>query len=70
MLTAFHLNCPLLLSESNETSIFANDVGKILKIKLTKTVVARAGWFHADRQTELLKLIAAFRKFAKAPKLL
>jgi hypothetical protein len=44
--------------------------GKILKIKLTKIRTVGAGWFYAERHTVLVKLIAVFLNFAKAPKLI
>ena len=60
---------PLFLSYFNETQIFATDffskntqISNFMKIRPVVTEL-----FHVERQTDMTRLIVAFRNFAKAP---
>jgi hypothetical protein len=56
------------LSDFNETSIFSTDFRKKAQISsFIKIRPAGAKLFHADGQTDMTKLILAFRNFANAP---
>ena len=69
------VNYPLLFSDLNETSIFPDRFSKKAQISsFIKIRQVGAEFFHADggadvdRQTDMTKLIFAFRNFASAPK--
>jgi hypothetical protein len=59
---------PLFLSDFNETWIFVTDLLKLLKYRIQLKILAVGGEFHVGRLTDIMKLIVAFRSFAKAPK--
>jgi hypothetical protein len=60
---------PLFLSNFNETWNFLDRVSKKVQISsFIKICPVGAELFHADRQTDMTKLIVAFRNFANAPK--
>jgi hypothetical protein len=62
------VKCPFLLSDFNESLIFSTDFRKILKLSdFMKILLVRAEVFHADRQTDMAKLIVTFCKFTNAP---
>jgi hypothetical protein len=70
MCTGFRVKYPLFLSDLNESWVFSADIRKILKYEISRKSVQ---WepscsMRTDRQTEMTKLIFAFRNFAKAPK--
>ena len=69
MYIGLHVMYPLFLSYFNETWILATDFRKILRYQISwKILPVGAELFHADRQTDMTKLIDAFRNFANAPK--
>ena len=51
----------------NENLVFSTD-SKPVKQNFKKILPVGAGFFHADGQTDVTKLIAAFRNFASALK--
>ena len=58
----------MLLSEFNETWIFLTHFQKILESQtLMKIRPVGAEFSHAFGQTDMTKLLVAFRNFAKAP---
>jgi len=62
--------CPLFYSDFNETYIFAADFRKndeISNFMRIRTVGAEL--LHTDGQTDMTKLIIAFRNFANAPEI-
>ena len=62
-----HVKCRLFLSDCNETWILSTVFRKILKFQIVRKInPVGAEFFHADGQTDMMKLIAAFRNFAKA----
>ena len=64
-----HVKCPLFLSDFNEIFNFLNRFSKKLQISsFIKIRSVAAELFHADGQTDMTKLIVAFRNFANAPK--
>jgi hypothetical protein len=72
----FHVKYPLFLSHCNETSGFLIHFRKSLKYQILRKICpVRAELFHAgrrvggrtDRQTDMTKLIVAFRNFSNAP---
>ena len=64
-----HIHCPVFLSYFNETWIFSTDFRNIFKYQISWKSVR---WepncsMWADRRKDLMKLIVAFRNFAKVP---
>ena len=70
MSVGLHVKYPLLLSDFNETWISHTDFRKILKYQISwKSVKWEPSCsMRTDRQTEMTKLIVAFRNLANAPK--
>jgi hypothetical protein len=73
MRIGLHVKCLLFLSEFNETHTVSRGFRKNAKTSnFMKIRPVRAELFHAEgwtnRQTEKMKPIINFRKFAKAPK--
>jgi len=65
-----HVMCPLFLSYSTETCIFSTGFRKNTYIpNFIKIRPVGAELFHADGQTDVPKLIIAFRTFANTPKI-
>jgi hypothetical protein len=63
-----HVKYPLYLSDFNGTWILAINFRKILKTSnLIKICPVGAELFHADRQTNMTKLIFRFCNFANVP---
>ena len=64
-----HVEYSLLLTGFNENWIFSRDFRKKVQISsFIKIRLVGPELFHADRRTDMTKLIVAFRNFAKAPK--
>ena len=66
---------PLLLSDFHETGIFSTDFRKIFKYKISWKVRPVGAELlladgRADRRTDMVKLVEAFRNFANAPKMM
>jgi len=60
------------VSDFNETWIFSTDFRKILKYKISWKILSLGAELlcadrRTDRETDMTKLIVAFRNFAKAP---
>jgi len=67
MYIGLHTKYPLFLSDINEKN-FLNRFSKKTRISnFTKSHPAGAELIHADRQTDMTKLLVAFRYFAKPP---
>jgi hypothetical protein len=66
MYIGIHVKYPLFTSDINDTLIFSTEKSAQIA-NLMKTRPVRAELFHADGQTDIMKLIAAFRNFANAP---
>jgi hypothetical protein len=58
----------LFLSDINETCIFLTDFLKILIYNFMNICWLGAESFHANRQTDMMKLMVAFSNFVRAPK--
>jgi hypothetical protein len=67
---SLHVTYPLFLSDINETLIFSTDFRKIHRYQISwKSVQWEPSCsMRTDGQTDMTKLIVAFRDFAKAPK--
>jgi hypothetical protein len=63
-----HVKCPLFLSGSDETRMFSTVCEKSSNINFMKIRPVGAELFHADRRTDMTKLIVAFRNCANVPK--
>ena len=64
-----HIEYPLFTSDFNKSLIFSTDFRK--KTPVSSFIEIRpvgAELFHADRRTDIAKLIVAFRNYANAPK--
>jgi len=69
MHSGLHVKYPLFLPDFNETWIFSTVFSKNPQIwNFMKTRLVGATLFHADRRTDMTKLIVAFHNFANAPK--
>ena len=69
MYIGLHVKYPLFTSDFNRTSIFTTDFSEKAQIpNFTKLRQVGAKAFHAERRTEVTKLIIAFRNFSNAPK--
>jgi hypothetical protein len=67
MYIGIHAKYPSFLSNSNETYFFLNKFSKDIEISnFMKIRPVGAELFHTDRQTDMTKLIVAFRNFANA----
>jgi hypothetical protein len=65
----YYIGLHVILSNINETWIFSTDFRKILQISnFMKMRLVEAEFFHADRRTDMTKLVVAFRRFANEPK--
>ena len=64
-----HVQYPLFLSDFNETWIFSTDFLKILKNQISrKSMQWKPRWSkRTGGQTDMKKLLVAFRNFAKLP---
>jgi len=63
-----HVTCPLFLSDINKTRLFSTDFRKKTQIpNFIKIRLVIPELFHADRRTDMMKLIDAIRNFANAP---
>jgi hypothetical protein len=68
MYIGLHVKYPFFLLDFNETWIFSTDFSRNPQISnLLKIRPLGAEFFHADGQTDMTKLIVAFRNFANAP---
>ena len=65
-----HVKYPLFFSDFNESLIFSTNFRKILNYQISWNSVQRESSFsmRTEGQTEVTKLIVAFRNFSKAPK--
>ena len=70
MYSGLHVKYPLSLSDYNETWIFWTIFGKMLKYRISWISDQREASCstRTDRRTGMMKLIDAFRNFAKATK--
>ena len=73
MCIGLHVKCPLFSSDFNENCHFLDRFSKNTQISnFVKIQQLGAGSFHedgrTDRQTDITKLIVAFRNFVNAPK--
>jgi hypothetical protein len=67
-----HVKYPLFSTDINGTWNFSRDVRKMLKYQISRK---SALWeprcsMRTDRQTDMTKLVVAFRSFSKAPKMI
>jgi len=74
MCIGLHVKYWLLLSDCNETGIFLTDfreknteISNFIQIRPVKYELVHAGG-RTDGETDMTKLIVAFRTFTKAPK--
>ena len=66
-----HSKCPLLFSDFNESQNFVDRISRNTQISnFTKILPERAELFHANRRTDMTKLIVAFRNSVNAPNIL
>jgi hypothetical protein len=63
-----HVKCPLLLSDFNETRFLTEFIKNTQIPNFAKVRPVGAELFHADRRTDMTKLIIAVGNFANAPK--
>ena len=69
MCIGLRVKCSLFLPDFNKNSIFSTDFSRSLQIlNFTKICPVGTELFHADRQTDMMKLIVAFRDLAYASK--
>jgi hypothetical protein len=69
MYIGLRVKYPLFFSDFNEISNFLNRFSQNTQIPtFMKTRTVEAEFFHADRQTDMTKLIVALRNFSNAPK--
>jgi len=69
MYVGLHVKYTSFFSDFNETWIFLDGFFKNTQISnFVKILPMRTQLFHADGQTDMTKLVVAFRSFAKAPK--
>ena len=69
MYIGLRLMYPVFLSDCNETSLFLIDFRKNTQVSnFMKIRSVGAEFFHADRRTDMTKLVVAFRNFANVPK--
>jgi hypothetical protein len=68
MYIGLHVKYPLFLSDFKESCIFSTDFEKSSNVKLHENPLVGPPLFHADGQTDMTKLIVAFRNFVNAPK--
>jgi hypothetical protein len=65
-----HVKYPLFWSDLDETEIFSTDFRKNTQNTiLTKIFPIGTDFFHVDGQTDMTKLIVAFRGFSAVPKI-
>ena len=71
MYISLHVKNPFFLSDFNGIWVFSKDFRKLLKIKFHENPSRGSRvvtWGRTDGPTDMKKLIAAFRKYVKAPK--
>ena len=69
MYSVLPVKYPLFLSDFNGTLIFSRDFRKNAQISnIVKIRPVGVELFHADTQTDITKLIVAFRSFTNEPK--
>jgi hypothetical protein len=69
MYVGLHVKYSLFWSDRNETQFSRQIFEKYSVISIfTKIRPLEAELYHADRQTDMTKLIVAFRNFSNAPK--
>jgi len=69
MYIVFLVKCPLFLSDFNETWILSADFRKVLKYQISRKSASGSRVIalgRTDGQTDMTKLIVAFRNFASA----
>jgi len=68
MYIGIHVKYSSFLSDFNETQIFSTDFRRILISNIAKLHTVGTEFFHADRRTDMTRLVVAFRNFVNAPK--
>jgi hypothetical protein len=63
-----HVKYPLFLSDFKQTWLSSTDIQKTQISTFIDIRPVGAQLFHVDGQTDMIKLIAAFRNYANAPK--
>ena len=56
------------MPDLNKTWVFSTDLEKNLNIEFHENTSAGAEFFHADRQTDMTKLVVDLRSFSNGPK--